>query len=789
MLNNTMTLSLLFNDLKRNKAIHLTLFLFLLISAILMTSGALVIERLNGAIDQVMSIAKPPHVLQMHIGDYNTEQLQQFADQTGLVQTNQIQEMANIEGVNLSFSRADGSTVSLGDSLLDNYFVKQNSRFDYLLDTDNRIVNMQVGHVGVPISYARAKAIAVGDQLHVTVNGHTADYTVSHLIRDAQMGSSLSSSIRFLLHQDDFSTLYQYAPNKEVLIEFRLTDEASIDRFVTLYNDPDATLPNNGVQITYPLIKLVNGIADGLMSGVIILVGIVLLIIAIITMRFTILATLERDVREIGTLKAIGIKHADIANLYKLKYRLLTLIACLIAVPGTFIINHLFTSNIALNFGQSAYSAWTVLAPLIALIGFVLIVEWSLRRILKRIAKMSVLEALIDGRLSTGRRAKQSYQTASLKRLFNQLDLSLSWHDLKYNRKSWLAVTLIFVLSSFTMLLPYNLYSTMSSSDFVRYVGAAKSDVRMTLQYREDLEKTVEQITAQLAIDDDISTYHHFKRVRGTLIGAEKSKAFVVEIGDYGGFDIAMSSGRLPTKDGEIALSTLNQQALDCQLGDVLTIAFNDIDYSFTVVGSYQDITNGGITAKISQAVTGDTIDNAFFIDLKQGVDINNFVERLENQHHDSKVMAVDTLIDQTLGTITASLNVAVKTVYLLVVVIIGMLAVLFTGLQIAKKEGEDGVLLALGFKKNQLRVMYLMRMLLSVIVGTAVGILLSITLGQLLMGVVVSLMGFGITQLSFLVNPLWLLLVGCIVPVVTAMALTWQMTRRINSSIVNQAI
>lgn len=788
-MNDSIILSLLSSDLKRNKAIHITLFIFLLLSALLMTSGALVIERLNGALDQVMATAKPPHVLQMHIGDYSTKQIEQFAKRTRLVETLQIQEMANVEGVNLNFKRADGSTVSLGDSLLDNYFVKQNSNFDYLLDTENHIIAMQVGHVGVPISYARTKSIAVGDQLQLTANGYTANYIVSHLIRDAQMGSSLSSSIRFLLHQDDFAALYQLAPNKEVLIEFRLTDEATIDHFVTLYNDPTNALPSNGVQITYPLIKLVNGIADGLMSGVIILVGVVLLTIATITMRFTILATLERDVREIGALKAIGIKHVDIANLYKLKYRFLTLIVCLIVVPGTFVINGLFTANIALNFGQSAYSMWTFLVPLIALISFIVIIEWSLHRILRRIAKMSVVEALIDGRLNVNQRTKKSYQAANFKWLFNQIDLSLSWHDIKHNYKSWLAITLLFILSSFTMLVPYNLYATMSSSDFVRYVGAAKSDVRMSIQYRDNLVQTVKNINRQLAADDDIKTYHHFKKVRGTLIGKDKSKAFVVEVGDYKTFDVAMSSGRLPSKDGEIALSSLNQAALECQLGDELTIQFNGISHSFTVVGSYQDITNGGITAKISQAVTGTIIEDAFFIDLKDGVIIDHFVERLEKQYPDSKVIAVDTLIDQTLGTITSSLDVVVKMVYLLVVLIIGMLAVLFTSLQIAKKEGEDGALLALGFKKNQLRVMYLQRMMLAVIIGTSCGVLLSLTLGQLLIGVIVSLMGFGITQLSFLVNPLWLLLVGCTVPVLIAATLTWQMTRRITNNIVNQSI
>ena len=52
-------------------------------------------------------------------------------------------------------------------------------------------------------------------------------------------------------------------------------------------------MPQNGVAITYSLIKLVNTIGDGLMGGVIIIVGVILIIISLITMRFTVLSTLE----------------------------------------------------------------------------------------------------------------------------------------------------------------------------------------------------------------------------------------------------------------------------------------------------------------------------------------------------------------------------------------------------------------------------------------------------------------------------------------------------------------
>ena len=123
--------SLIRNDLTRNKAVNVTLFVFLFISTLLMSTGFLVIQRLAGSGDQIMDLANPPHFLQMHVGEFDRDRVEDFITDTGLISKFQIQDMANIEGVNISYVRRDGTRGNLADSLLDNYFVKQNESFDY----------------------------------------------------------------------------------------------------------------------------------------------------------------------------------------------------------------------------------------------------------------------------------------------------------------------------------------------------------------------------------------------------------------------------------------------------------------------------------------------------------------------------------------------------------------------------------------------------------------------------------------------------------------------------------
>ena len=85
-------------------------------------------------------------------------------------------------------------------------------------------------------------------------------------------------------------------------------------------------MPGNGPTITYPLIKMMNALSDGMMILVILLVSAVVLFISMLCIRYMILTQLEKDKLEIGMLKAVGISKKDIRSLYFSKYLALSAI-------------------------------------------------------------------------------------------------------------------------------------------------------------------------------------------------------------------------------------------------------------------------------------------------------------------------------------------------------------------------------------------------------------------------------------------------------------------------------
>lgn len=782
--------SLVINDFKRNKAINVTLFLFLLISALLMATGALVIERLSGSLDQIFEIAQPPHFMQMHVGPVDPEAINEFATNTGMVKSLEIQDMVNIEGVNIAFERQDKTTDSLSDSMMDNYFIEQNKSFDYLLDLHNQIIKVNPKQIGVPVSYARQKNIQVGDTVHITVGDVIMDFSVAYLVRDAQMGSSLASSIRFVVHGEDFKLLKEKALRQEYIIAFRLNREGDINVFSDLYQQEGAKMPKNGVAITLPLIKLVNGIGDGMMSGVIILVSLILIAIAMLNMRFAVLSSLEDEVKEIGTLKAIGLKNSEINMIYKAKYRFLTRLACLAAGGLSFFTANLFLDNVALNFGLAKTTTLTYIVPFLAVALMYLIVMHSLNKTLKTLSHMTILDALKEGRLINRKGKNKTKFVSKLKSSIFSTDLTLGLHQYRQNLRPWTLFTVVFFLSTFTILMPLNIYMTMSSPEFTNYVGAAKSDIRMSVEYQPKLQGVISDMASQLASDPEVARWHQFKILKGKidiLVDGQKEKTtFLVESGDYSVFPVKMSEGHLPTKAGEIALSTLNQTRLGLALKETLVLELGGSSQTFTVVGTYQDITNGGLTAKVSSnglmakeglEDQGEIAQYAFFVDVKQGANKNALADAWGKKYPSAKVIPLDKFIHQTLGTVTDSLGVAVIAVFLLAIMIIGLICILFITLRMHKNHSEDAALLAIGFKEGSIRYMYCLQSLISMTIGITLGALASLYLGELVVGGMLSLMAFGLTQMTFLIQPGYFILLGCMAPLAIGLLLTWQVT------------
>ncbi|MCZ4151332.1 ABC transporter permease, partial [Escherichia coli] len=228
------------------------------------------IMELTSSIQYLFSESKTPHFVQMHAGELDQAKVHTWAEDQPMVAQHQIVEMVNIDGANL-FLGAESEK----NSVMDIDFVAQNQDFDYLLNLNNEIIQVNDGEIAVPVYYMQQNHLSVGDQIRIDNGPFERSYTIVDFVRDAQMNPSVVHSKRFVVSPDNLMELKQGVGEMEYLIEFRLTDLGQIGEFTQAYQN--AGLPNAGPVVAYGLFQLLNAMTDGVIAAVIILVSLVLI--------------------------------------------------------------------------------------------------------------------------------------------------------------------------------------------------------------------------------------------------------------------------------------------------------------------------------------------------------------------------------------------------------------------------------------------------------------------------------------------------------------------------------
>ncbi|WP_391571191.1 ABC transporter permease [Cohnella sp.] len=744
-----MLIRMLRRDWLRNKSISAALLVFIALSALLASSGANMIAELSNSLGALFAKSGVPHYVQMHAGEVDRAYIDRWARDNSLVRQHQTAEMIRIEDAHLALG--DKSTVGSG-GVMDHYFVRQNPYFDLLLNLDSQVIQVKRGEVAVPIYYKQRDGLEIGDKVRIAAQGFDMELTVSEFVRDVQMNPSIIHSKRFVVDERDFARLNGSGiGEREYLIEFQLKDAAKLGEFRTAYET--SSLPKLGPAIDHTLFRTLNALTDGLLAAVILLVSFLIGAIAILCLRFTILAAIEEDYREIGVMKAIGIAPKEIRKLYLLKYVMTAAIASVIGYATSLLLHPLFTRNIMLYIGTAPKGPALQLVPIAAAFFIFVIVVLFCMLTLRRFNRISAVEALRSG---TAGEARPSGTKPSLHRSRTlSVPLFLAVKDIVGRFKMYRMLLFVFIISSFIMLVPINFFHTVQSPDFNNYMGIEKSDLRIDLQHAGSAEDDYERILAQLKNDSDVERYAAVLVGSFKTIGAEGAlENMTVETGDFTTFQLEYLQGAAPSRADEIALSYLNGQEMEKKVGDPIRLIVDGRETTLKVSGIYQDVTNGGRTAKAALPVRPETVLRyELAVDLKPGVNVAAKREQYAQEMNPAKVTDLAGYMAQTFGNTIDQLRLVTRVATAVALLVSALITALFLKMAVAKDAGQIAIMRSIGFSLRHLRIQYATRALIVLAVGIAVGTVLSNTAGQSVAGFAMSFMGAA--RIQFAIDPL----------------------------------
>jgi putative ABC transport system permease protein len=270
-----------------------------------------------------------------------------------------------------------------------------------------------------------------------------------------------------------------------------------------------------------------------------------------------------------------------------------------------------------------------------------------------------------------------------------------------------------------------------------------------------DVADRFDTAVATLTDDPDVAKLSPLVTSQFTVMQSDGTlETLNIETGDFSLFPLDYVKGTAPQQENEIALSYLNAREMEKQIGDTVTLVIEGQEREMVVSGIYQDVTNGGRTAKATLPYNPQTVLwYTFNVNLASDASIEEKVLEYSQIFDPARVTDTAGYVSQTMGNTVQQL----KTVTVVTVVVGLAASVLITSLfmmmLITKDSDQIAIMRSLGFSLKHIRTQYLTRALFLLAFGIVLGTLFSNTLGQQLVSVVLSLLGA--SRIRFVIDPL----------------------------------
>ncbi len=746
------------NDFNRKKVITVTVFVFITMAVILGASATNIIANLIQSMAELQERAVPSDITQMHSGNYDQLEVDKFVEeQRENIAMQETMVLLDFDGSNIHFSE----NKTMAGTIQDISFVVQNKKFDFILDLDNEKLDIKKGEVAVPIYFMEEYDLEIGNTIMLKSEGYQKEFVISDYARDYEMNSSLTSSKRFVINQADYGEmLKKQAGELEYLIEFKLTENGDSQAVQTAYIE--AGLPANGPTVGAMIFMLFNAMSNAIVGMVIILISILLIIIASLCIRLTFLATIDEDLSEIGVMKAIGISRNDIKKVYLHKYKIISVLAGVIGYLISLVIVNLFNGNMRLYISSDLSGSLKYVLSLLAPLFIYFMIVMYCKKVLKRIDKISAVEALRSDIMQHGKNRKYSFSLLNNKIFSTNIYMGL--RDVWKRFKLYRLLIFIYIVSIFIIILPLNMYNTMNSPEFSTYMGIGKSDMRIDFRQTETITEDFKKLQEELKYDSDIEKYADYITCSYQVKNEKGFWDYInIETGDFSVFPLNYLEGRAPEHEGEISLSYANasEEGLNKKVGDEVVVKVAGTEKTLNVAGIYQDITNGGKTAK-ADASLGLNEDSVLWyilnIDVAPGVDIRNKIDYYQNTYDSAQVNDIKEYTRQTLGNLIDQMSTIVIGGIIIALIIAVLVTALFLKMLLSKDISQIAIMRSMGLTYKNIKYQYMAGTLMILIVGIIPGVLISNYLGEFFVSMAMASMGAARIQFVTVAWQIWLI-------------------------------
>lgn len=667
---------------------------------------------------------------------------------------------------------ADFSTSAIMTSI-------DNAKLNYFDSNNNIITEVDSGKVYISGSFAENAGLETGDTFDFKFGETSLTFEFAGIVKDAFLGGEMMGNPRFLMNDSDYQKISSDDMAKQGNtggIFYVNTDNiTALESAVSECNTINFNGSVSTIKMTYVMSIIV--------AGVLLVVSICLILVSFVVLRFTIGFTISEEFREIGVMKAVGIRNNSVRGLYLVKYLGISVIGAFIGYFASVPFGNMMLDSVSKNMvlGNDK-SVFTGILCSIAVVGIILLFCW---RCTAKIRKMSPIDAVRSGQ--TGERFHKKSLMHLNKSKFKTTGF-LSLNDVLSSPKQYGIITAVFTICTLLVMILANTANTLNSDKLLFLLGTTKSDVYYNdsksiieiMQGKKTLDETTEEMEKELS-DNSMPASVHIETMYQIPVkfGDIKTTVMFQLCNKTSADEYVYSQGTAPQYANEIAISEPIAEKLNAEIGDTLLLTIDDEEKEYIITALFQSFSQLGECGRLHESVFPSDLSissaMAYQIDFDDNPDeneINSRIEKLKDIFNSQKVMTAEDYVKESTG--ASDIVAGVKNLVLIIaLIIIIMISVLMERSFISKEKSEIALMKAIGFKNSAVYAHHTARFLIVGTVSSVLAILLCKPLTKLAIDPIFAIMG-AVAGISYEIRPIEVFVVYPIVILLTTLAGTF---------------
>lgn len=757
-----MYLQILKKDLKRKKAMNVILLVFIILASMFVSSGVNNIISVTTALDDYLEMADAPDYLVATMNKSGVVDVDEILNSAVSVESLGKEKILYMELDNITFEGE--SEIASNTILLQS---DEDMSMNYILDDGSILKSVKNGELYMTASKAENIGLKIGDKVTVKFGGANCVFTFAGGIKDAVLGSNGMSMQRQIISAEDFDKFISAENVEELyggeLVYIHTSDlEKMLSEIKLLINSSIFTADRATIKFSY--------VFDMIVVGILLVVSLILIAVAFVILRFTIAFTLSEEFREIGVMKAIGIRNLKIRGLYLAKYAALSVIGTAIGFALSFPFDEMLMSvsskTIIVNSGNAAFSN---IICAVLMVGVIMLFCYGCTR---KVEKMTPIDAVRNGQ--TGERfRKKSIMSLGKSKLPDAPFLALN--DIVSSPKRFGIITFAFFLCLSLLLILSSTVSTMKGGNLVNAFGLADFDISaeskaMEFMTEDGHEKLIEYLSD---MEENLAR-------NGLPVRCVQEMIFKLPV-SHDGNEISISiyqgtgttadmyeyiEGTPPRSAGEVALTRFSANMLKANIGDTITIKTIDGDKEFMITALFQSMNNMGEGVRLHEdeeinyiQAFGALFTQIKFTDAPDKKEIARRMEKMQELYPELNDVKNRAECISDMLKVTDTMDTIKRMVAVFTIILAALITVLMERAFIVKEQGEIALMKAIGIRNGKIYSYHTLRFVFIGSITVIAAELFALPLTHLFIDPIFKMMGMELAA-DYVISPFEMFLV-----------------------------